>query len=138
MCNRSRKPKSPTVGWHTMQSLLKNAPCDVLILLDCCYAACAARGEIDATKELLAACGREVSDRSFTRNLMRKLRSFGSQPFRVSELFDRLMKDRKRLMNTPVYYPLSGRDKPSIRIAPLIPTSIALASPSGSEAHSSV
>jgi hypothetical protein len=149
--NEPGKPKSPTLDWHSIQPMLKRAPCDVLILLDCCFAACAARGDIKGTNELLAACGREVeaegvSDRSFTKNLMRKLRSFGSQPFTVSQLYERLIKDRKRLVNTPVYYPMTGRNKPSISIAPLptknlatplMPTSIALASPSLSEAHSS-
>ena len=152
MCHRRPdepgKP-SPTVSWYSVQPMLKRDPCDVLILLDCCFAACAARSEINGTTELLAACGREVEamgvcDRSFTRNLMRKLRSFGSQPFTVTQLHDRLIKDRKRLMNTPVYFPLSGRNKPSIRIAPLqntdlvLPMSIASSSSSQTEPHSSV
>src|SRR5436305_2921971 len=140
--NEPGKPRSPTLDWYSMQPMLKRDDCDVLFLLDCCYAANAARGESEGTNELLAACGREieaegVSDRSFTRNLMRKLRTFGSQPFTVIQLYDRLMKDRKRLLNTPVYYPLSSRNKPSIRIAPM-PSPIALVSPSLSEEHSSV
>ena len=54
--------------------MLKRFSCDVLILLDCCYAASAAREESDGINELLAACGREVlaeavTDRYFTRNL---------------------------------------------------------------------
>jgi hypothetical protein len=130
--------------------MLKRASCDVLILLDCCFAACAARGDIKGTNELLAACGREVeaeevSGRSFTRNLMRKLRSFGSEPFTVSQLFERMIKDRKRLINTPVYHPMSGRNNPSIRIAPLqaknlatplMPSLMTLESPSLSVTHS--
>jgi hypothetical protein len=104
--------------------MLKRATCDVLILLDCCFAANAARGDVNGINELLAACGREVeaegvTDRSFTRNLIRKLRSFGPQPFTVSQLHQRLMKDRKRLVNTPVYFPLSGPKMPSICLSPL-------------------
>jgi hypothetical protein len=104
--------------------MLKRDPSDVLILLDCCFAASAARSETAGITELLAACGREVdaegvSDWSFTKNLMRKLRTFGTEPFTVVQLCDRLMRDRKRLLNTPVYCPLSGRNKPSISIAPM-------------------
>src|SRR5438046_1800245 len=121
--NEPGRPKSPTVNWYNFQPMLKRTLCDVLILLDCCYAACAARGETNGINELIAACGREVeaegvTDRSFTRNLMRKLRSFGSEPFTVSQLYERLLKDRKpRLVNTPFYFPLSDRSKHSIRIA---------------------
>src|SRR5437667_4654533 len=111
MCNRWRnepgKPRSPTLDWYSIQPMLKRDDCDVLFLLDCCYAANAAHGESEGTNELLAVCGREievreieaegVSDRSFTKNLMRKFRSFGSQPFTVVQLYNRLMRDRKRL-----------------------------------------
>jgi hypothetical protein len=119
--------------------MLKRFPCDVLILLDCCYAASAAREESDGINELLAACGREVlaeavTDRSFTRNLMFILSTFRSEPFTVSELYERLLRDKKRLSNTPIYFPLSGRKNGSIRIAPLMPTALAASTPS--EAHS--
>jgi hypothetical protein len=121
---RKGKPKTPVLNWYSLQPMLKRAACDVLITLDCCFAASAARGDVNGINELLAACGREVeavgvSDRSFTRNLIRKLRSFGTQPFTVSQLYERLLKDRKRLMNTPGYFPLSGPNMPSICLAPL-------------------
>lgn len=107
--------------------MLKRASCDVFIILDCCFAGSAGRDNVDGTKELLAACGMEVvavdvSEYSFTRNLIDKLRSFGTRPFTVSELYERLMKSKRRLKNTPQYVPLTGRDKPSIRIARLEPT----------------
>src|SRR4051794_24755505 len=130
MCNRwGNDSKSPTVDWYSLQPMLMRSPCDVLLLLDCCYAACAVRGESSGTNELLAACGREieaegVSDRSFTRNLMFILSTFRSKPFTVSELYERLIRDKKRLVNTPVYFPLSGRKEGSIRIAPLMPIAL--------------
>ena len=120
------KPRSPTLNWGSLMPMVKRAACDVLLLLDCCYAGSAARGDINGTNELIAACGREViavgvTDRSFTQNLMRKLRSFQDQPFTVSQLYERLLKDRKRLITTPQYAPLSGRDRPSICMAPFKP-----------------
>lgn len=104
--------------------MLIRASCDVLIVLDCCFAGSAGRSNVKGTKELLAACGMEataegVSDYSFTRNLIDKLRSFGTDPFTVSELYERLVKAKRRLRNTPQYIPLTGRDRSSIRIARL-------------------
>lgn len=123
----NRQKNSPTLNWSELQPMLKRASCDVFIVLDCCFAGSAGRDNVDGTKELLAACGMEViaedvSEYSFTRNLIDKLRSFGTRPFTVSELYERLMKAKRRLKNTPQYVPLTGRDKPSIRIARLEPT----------------
>jgi len=99
---------------------------DVLIVLDCCYAGSAGREKLKGTKELLAACGMEVeaegvSAYSFTRNLIHKLQSFGFQPFTVNELYERLLKAKRRLRNTPHYVPLSGRGRPSIYLVPTPP-----------------
>src|SRR5450432_1229848 len=118
---------SPTLNWSELQPMLKRASCDVLIVLDCCFAGSAGRDSVKGTKELLAACGMEViaedvTQYSFTRNLIDKLRSFDTRPFTVSELYERLIKARRRLRNTPQYVPLTGRDRPSIRIAKLEPT----------------
>lgn len=120
------KPRSPTLNWGSLMPMVKRAACDVFLLLDCCYAGSAARGDINGTNELIAACGREVmavgvTDRSFTQNLMRKLRSFQGQPFTVSQLYERLLKDRKRLVTTLQYAPLSSRDRPSICLAQFKP-----------------
>jgi hypothetical protein len=106
--------------------MLKRASCDVLIVLDCCFAGSAGRDNVKGTKELLAACGmeviaEEVNEYSFTRNLIHKLRSFGTHPFTVSELYERLIKAKNRLRNTPQYVPLTGRGRPSIRLARLEP-----------------
>lgn len=133
----------PTLNWSELQPMLKRAPCDVLIVLDCCYAGTAGPDNVRGTKELLAACGMEViaeavNEYSFTRNLIDKLRSFGARPFTVSELYERLIKAKRRLRNMPQYIPPTGRDRLSICIArlelnvPLVMTNESMLSPPGS------
>ncbi|KAL8950580.1 MAG: hypothetical protein Q9222_003389 [Ikaeria aurantiellina] len=99
----------------------------VLIILDCCFAANAARDTSEGTtKELLAACGREtpitgVSDRSFTATLIDELQAFGQAPFTVAMLHSRLMTIRWRLNFTPFYTVLSEHNRQSIELVPLLP-----------------
>lgn len=105
---RRGRPKSPTVAWYDLQSIPKRAPCDFLLLLDCCYAGSAARGDSEGRFEVLAACGAAeqaapVTKYSFTRNLIQKITSFNHQPFTVEQLYQRLLRDRKRMLSTPVY-----------------------------------
>lgn len=98
---------------------------DVLIILDCCYAANAASYTIGGTtKELLAACGREnlttgVGDRSFTSALIDELQAFGSNPFTVAMLHTRLVTMRWRLRFTPIYALLSKHGGDSIDLSRL-------------------
>ena len=107
----------------------------VLIILDCCYAANAARDTAEGTtKELLAACGREnptpgVCERSFTSALVEEMQAFGNRPFTVAMLHSRLITMRWRLAFTPVYALLSEHGGYSITLSPLckagdIPSSI--------------
>lgn len=76
---------SPSLVWSSLQPLLENAIPHVLIILDCCFAANAARDTTEgATKEILAACGREnptlgVGERSFTSALIEELKAFGTK-----------------------------------------------------------
>lgn len=124
---RNKKPDSPTLNWSLLQHLLETAIPHVLIILDCCHAANAARDTSDGTngttKELLAACGREHptignSDRSFTTALIEELRVFGNKPFTVAMLHSRLITIRWRLASTPVYALLSEHGGHSIELAP--------------------
>lgn len=121
---RNRKPDSPTLTWSSLQHLLENALPYVLIILDCCYAANAARDTSEGTtKEIIAACGREnptlgVGERSFTSALISELQAFGSQPFTVAMLHSRLITMRWRLAFTPVYALLSEHGGHSIELAP--------------------
>ena len=93
-------------------------------MLDCCYAANAARDTSEGTtKEIIAACGREnptlgVGERSFTSALIEELQAFESRPFTVAMLHSRLITMRWRLAFTPVYALLSEHGGHSIELAP--------------------
>lgn len=81
----NRHRDSPSLNWSSLQHLLETAIPHVLIILDCCFAANAARDTTEGTtKELLAACGREnptlgVGERSFTSALIEELKAFQSK-----------------------------------------------------------
>ncbi|KAL8732293.1 MAG: hypothetical protein Q9166_002865 [cf. Caloplaca sp. 2 TL-2023] len=121
----NKQPDSPTLTWSSLQHLLENAIPHVLIILDCCYAANAARDTSEGTtKELLAACGREnptlgVGIRSFTSAVIEELQAFGNCPFTVAMLHSRLITMRWRLAFTPVYALLSEHGGHSIELIPL-------------------
>ena len=103
----------------------------MLIILDCCYAANAAKDLTDSktTKEILTACSREsptlsVGNRSYTSALIDELRYIGrqgpsSQPVTVAMLHSRLMSVRWRLAYTPTYTLLSEDGGSSIVIQKL-------------------
>ncbi|MCJ1481210.1 hypothetical protein MMC06_001366 [Schaereria dolodes] len=116
---------SPSLTWSSLQHLLENAIPHVLIILDCCFAANAARDTTEgSTKEILAACGREnptsgVGIRSFTAALLEELQAFGQRPFTVAMLHTRLVTMRWRLAFTPIYALLSEHGGHSIEISPL-------------------
>lgn len=124
---RNKEPDSPTLNWSSLQHLLETAIPHVLIILDCCYAANAARDTSDGTtKELLAACGREnptlgIGVRSFTSALIEELQAFGRHPFTVAMLHSRLITMRWRLAFTPVYALLSEHGGHSIELTPQPP-----------------
>lgn len=105
--------------------MLLEANPEVLIILDCCFAANAARDTSFGTaKELLAACGGEsetpgVCDLSFTSVLVEELQYFGRTPFTVAMLYSRLVTMRHKLKGTPIYVPLSEYGSNSITIAPM-------------------
>lgn len=123
--SRNNHPGSPTLTWSSLQHLLENAIPHVLIILDCCFAANAARDTAEGTtKEILAACGREnlttgVGFRSFTSALIEELHAFRQQPFTVAMLHSRLVTIRWRLQFTPFYALLSEHGGNSIHLAPL-------------------
>ena len=105
--------------------MLLEASFHVLIILDCCFAANAARDtSFGKAKELLAACGGEsetpgVCDLSFTSALVEELQYSSRTPFTVAMLFSRLVTTRRKLKTTPNYVPLSEHGSESITIAPL-------------------
>ena len=121
-----RQPNSPCLNWSSLQPLLETAVPHVLIILDCCFAATAARDTTEGTtKEILAACGREsptlgVGQRSFTSALIEELQAFDGAPFTATMLHSRLVTMRWRLAFTPIYALLSERGGNSITICPLL------------------
>ena len=107
--------------------MLEYAVPDVLILLDCCYAASADLRSVDGTLEVLAACGREttttgISDWSFTSRLTEVLRDLRDQAFTIVQLHSKLINYRavegpKKLLKTPIHGIMSNKDKASIRLS---------------------
>lgn len=118
-------PDSPHLNWSLIQYLLETAVPHVLIILDCCFAATAARDITEGTsKEILAACGREspthgVGQRSFTSALTDEMLAFNCVPFTAVMLLSRLVTMRWRLAFTPIYALLSERGGNSATICPL-------------------
>lgn len=104
--------------------MLLEANPSVLIILDCCFAANAAREtSFGKAKEILAACGGEsetpgVCNLSFTSVLVKELQSFGRTPFTVAMLYAQLVTVKDKLKGTPIYVPLSEHGTNSITIAP--------------------
>ena len=121
-----RQQNSPFLNWSSLQPLLETAVAHVLIILDCCFAATAARDTTEGTtKEILAACGREsptlgVGQRSFTSALIEEMQAFDGAPFTATMLHSRLVTMRWRLAFTPIYALLSERGGNSIMICPLL------------------
>ena len=105
--------------------MLLTAKPHVLLILDCCFAANAARDTTEgSSKELLAACGREnqtpgVGIRSFTSVLIEELQSFEGAAFTVAMLHARLITLRHKLAFTPIYAALAEKGGNSIVISPL-------------------
>ena len=121
------KADSPTLRWYAVQPLLENAMPRVLIILDCCFAATAAKDlGGGTTKEVLAACGRSsttstTGKRSFTSVLIEELYSFGSWQFTTAMLHARLAINRKKLQKIPIYALLSEEGGDSIQLRPRPP-----------------
>ena len=107
--------------------MLEYAVPDVVILLDCCYAASADQRSVDGTMEILAACGREVgtvgiSDWSFTSRLTELLHDLRDRSFTIVQLHSKLVNYRaaegpKKLLRTPHHGIMSNKDKASIRLS---------------------
>lgn len=90
------KPKCPIVKWGGIQTILEEAPNDVLILLDCCASGTANASEGNGVNELISACAfnetaNGVGPYSFTSALVTELRLLGNRPsFSVGELYKKI------------------------------------------------
>ena len=120
---------SPTVDWFDIQPKLKNSQGDVLVLLDCCHGAQAARGrlKLPIRVELLAACPMDSltpgpGPRSFTTALMREIKNhLDTDGFIfMDQLHSSLAARDRRLFATPFYSKLGVGGRRSIRLEPLL------------------
>ncbi|KAI4259984.1 MAG: hypothetical protein L6R42_004264 [Xanthoria sp. 1 TBL-2021] len=142
LCNQ--EPDAATAQWSSIQTMLEEADCDVLILLDCCAAASSADGHSKGTTEIIAACGFEafapgVGEHSFTRSLIEELRWYAQRPgpISISFLHNKVLARAKKSWNpryatdgnyerrrTPIYIHLADRsNQRCIELTPLLHTS---------------
>ncbi|KAF2495502.1 hypothetical protein BU16DRAFT_618292 [Lophium mytilinum] len=120
----------PTLDWYEIQPKLVHARGDVLLLLDCCYAAQAARGASDRTVppnvELQASCamgcqaaspGQDSFTTAWIKEVEDSLKAKGHA--RIADIHHQLARADRCLLQTPLYFPLGGR-RETIRLEPLI------------------
>ena len=108
----SKQHGDPIVKWYEIQPHLHKCKADVLLLLDCCYSAQAARScprEDPGKCELLAACAMGLQTpppgpASFTTALLREMGEMlaSSNQIVTSQLAHRLIHHRAQLRQTPV------------------------------------
>jgi len=133
-------PKHPALYWSELQPILESAVYDVLLILDCCYAAAAITKGSGGKMEVLAGCARERkadgpnsrhSIRSpFTDTLIRHLHEQRMRQSRlyVSELEVSMAMDRVLEKQSPIRRVIKGHHNP-ILLEPLNLTESILAWP---------
>lgn len=111
------KNGGPTLRWHYIQPSLEAADCNILIILDCCFAGQAARGRSSHKVELLAAATMGlrtpgVGQRypSFTQVLMIEMKRMleEEQGVSITTLHRNLLKKQHQLQQQPLHVTLSG------------------------------
>ncbi|EMD93728.1 hypothetical protein COCC4DRAFT_45406 [Bipolaris maydis ATCC 48331] len=105
--------KTRELDWKMATSLLGTEQCDVLHILDCCYAA----EGMNLDAELLAAATETASADAktcFTAALCHQLHLMSSQQFTVSTLYQSLMTDRRALKLKYIPFHSYRDGKPSI------------------------
>jgi tetratricopeptide (TPR) repeat protein len=123
---RAERVGGSSLVWSDLQGVLERSKSDVVFILDCCFAASAARSA--GSKEGLWACNSEVTttgvnDNSFTRNLIEELQSLSTSRFNVAMLHARLMRRYRKpgphtLLTEPWYTYLGDEICPSTELAP--------------------
>ncbi|KAL8853740.1 MAG: hypothetical protein Q9221_001383 [Calogaya cf. arnoldii] len=143
--------------WLSIQTMLEEAECDVLVLLDCCAAASSGGSHGKGVTELIAACGFEafapgVGEHSFTRSLIEELKYLSQrcEAITTALLHNKVLARIKKSWNpryssngsqerrrTPIHIHLSDDTKQRcIKLAPQLSTVTAL-SPQSLQASSS-
>lgn len=117
---------SPSLVWSNIQSVLHRCESDVLLILDCCFAATAAQG-VGATEGLWACSSQAVTptvnDNSFTRNMIQVLKDLCGTRYNVVILHQYLMTRYKKqgvpkLLTEPWYTYLGSKICPSAELIP--------------------
>ncbi|KAH6869320.1 hypothetical protein B0T10DRAFT_594752 [Thelonectria olida] len=107
----------PTLDWSNIQPQLLIAPCDVVILLDCCYAGQAARNHVSRGVEFLAATDKDQwtpigkkNFPSFTRVLLREMKDMITTDgyLTLPALQRRMVDEKAGLQRQPFYVSLTG------------------------------
>ncbi|KAL8706246.1 MAG: hypothetical protein Q9201_000683 [Fulgogasparrea decipioides] len=129
LCNQ--QPGAATVQWSSVQTMLEEAECDVLVLLDCCAAASSGGNTGKGVTKVIAACGFEafapgVGQHSFTSSLTEELKYLGQSKssfttaFLHNKVLARLKKswipryandENRERRRTPIYIHLADGGK---------------------------
>lgn len=157
----NRLSGAATVQWSSIQTMLEEAECDVLVLLDCCAAASSGGNAGKGVTEVIAACGFEafapgVGRHSFTNSLAEELSYLGLHrpAFTTALLHNKVLArlkmswipryaddEHRELRRTPVYIHLAdGGKQRCIELGPLRHPTISTLSPNpqpGSSTQSS-
>ncbi|KIY01164.1 uncharacterized protein Z520_02716 [Fonsecaea multimorphosa CBS 102226] len=119
------------VNWSNIQPLLHSAPCDTLIILNCCFAGNAVLGGMKGTNEILAASDRQsvayAYGRSFLRAVIEVLGELKTSrsSLTINMLRDRLDeynrndRDEWRRITSPYHKRYPNLDHPSIKLRAL-------------------
>ena len=120
----------PALSWYSLQGMLETAGFDVLLILDCCYAAGAVTKGPGGTMEVLAGCSRESNaggpgsssaiGSPFTHTLIKHLEESATQPhgLLMTELQALLSFDKVLENQSPIHILLTGHHNP-IKLRPL-------------------
>ncbi|KAL8921163.1 MAG: hypothetical protein Q9172_004159 [Xanthocarpia lactea] len=120
----------PTVDWSIIQPKLGHARAEVLLLLDCCFAAQAARNNqnraIASNVELLAACAMGCKSpppgpHSFTSHLIQELRDSlaANGSAKISDVALSLAHRGNKYRETPIHFSGLGHGRSTVSLEPL-------------------
>ncbi|KAI4190130.1 MAG: hypothetical protein L6R41_000999 [Letrouitia leprolyta] len=121
--------EGPTVDWSIIQPKFVHAKAEVLLLLDCCFAAQAARNNqnksVPANVELLAACAMGCKSPppgpySFTSHLMKQLESLTATngSAKISDIALHLADRGSGYRETPIHFSGLGNGRCTVSLEP--------------------
>ena len=122
---------SPELNWYNVQNILLGSPADVLLILDCCFAALAARNSGTGANWFLGASAKEsvttgVSRNSFTSALTREIDRWADQywtknvTFTVQSIHQGLTFWDRDLVHSPILLRLTDHESHPTELTPLL------------------